>query len=64
MSTLEIQEIENDFFSSFDDAVCFERIRRQRDGRMPVAKAASSHRAARRQERWRHNRHQVLVARS
>ena len=56
MSTLEIQEIEEGFFTSFDDAVTFERIRHHRDGRMPVGSAASAHRSARRQERWRHDR--------
>ncbi|TWU20801.1 hypothetical protein Pla144_48530 [Bythopirellula polymerisocia] len=54
MSTLEIQEIENSFFASFDDAINFERIRHHRDGRMPVGSDASAHRSARRQGRWRH----------
>lgn len=56
MSTLEIQDIEDGFFTSFDDAITFERIRHHRDGRMPVGSAASSHRSARRQERWRRDR--------
>ena len=53
MSTLDIQEIENGFFTSLDDCVSFERIRRNRQGRMPVSRDGSSHRAARRQEKWR-----------
>lgn len=53
MSTLEIQDLEHSFYDSFDDHVSFERIRRSRDGRMPVARAGASHRAARRQETWR-----------
>ncbi len=61
MSTLEIQDIEDGFFTSFDDAITFERIRHHRDGRMPVSSAASSHRSARRQERWRHDRSRLTV---
>ncbi len=60
MSTLEIQELEDEFFSSFDDAITFQRIRHHRDGRMPVSSAASAHRSARRQDKWRQNRRRAL----
>lgn len=53
MSTLEIQNLELSLFTTLDDCVAFERIRRQREGRMPVSRAGSAHRASRRQERWR-----------
>jgi hypothetical protein len=53
MSTLEIQELENSFYDSFDEHISFERIRHHRDGRMPVGRSAAANRSSRRQEKYR-----------
>jgi hypothetical protein len=59
MSTLEIQELENSFYDSFDDKITFERIRHHRDGRMPVGSSAAAHRSSRRQQKWRNRGREV-----
>ncbi|QEG35724.1 hypothetical protein [Bythopirellula goksoeyrii] len=60
MSTLEIQEIEDDFFSSVDDAITFERIRHHRDGRMPVGSSAAAIRSSRRKQPWRRSSRKII----
>lgn len=60
MSTLDVQELESSFYSSFDDQVSFERIRHHRDGRMPVGRSAAANRSSRREEKWR-NRGRVVT---